>query len=140
MKISDIILLILFVFIAYKMLKPASAVDFADVDLEKVLILDVRTPGEFADGHLDRAQNIPVDQVSANVSKIETLAGGKDQPIIVYCRSGNRSGIASKTLQSSGFTNILDVGTMSNYHASVAALKKDELSQEPVKTQDATAP
>ncbi len=66
-------------------------------------LLDVRTPEEFRNGHLIHAINIPLDQLPDRLSQ---LAPYKAKPMLVYCRSGNRSVSASRILKSHGFTPI----------------------------------
>lgn len=70
---------------------------------ESPLVLDVRTPGEYYSGHVAGARLIPVAQLQARISEI---AGHKDKKILVYCRSGNRSVVASEILVNEGFTDI----------------------------------
>ena len=53
-------------------------------------IVDVRTPGEFAGQHVAGAINIPLDEVAQRINELKELP----KPIIAYCRSGNRSGMA----------------------------------------------
>lgn len=74
-------------------------------------ILDVRTPGEFASGHVDGALNIPVSELPARLAEV----GSKDVPVILYCRSGARSAQAASLLRSSGFREVIDVGPMSAF-------------------------
>ena len=69
--------------------------------------IDARGAGEFADGHLDGAVNIPHDQVGERIAEI---ASEKDTEIHVYCRSGRRSGVALKTLEEMGYTNVTNEG------------------------------
>lgn len=71
-----------------------------------ITVLDVRTPMEFAQGHIDRAVNI--DFQGSNFEK-EVLDLDKDAPIAVYCRSGNRSSQAVKVMEKLGFTNLYDM-------------------------------
>jgi rhodanese-related sulfurtransferase len=68
-------------------------------------LIDVRTPQEFASGHIAGAVNIPVDQLASRLSEIP--AG---QPVVVYCRSGNRSAQASQILARAGYSSIYDLG------------------------------
>jgi len=68
-----------------------------------VTILDVRTPGEYATGHIKRSKLIPVAELAARISELESL---KDKPILVYCHSGNRSLSASHILSKHGFTKV----------------------------------
>lgn len=67
------------------------------------LILDVRTPQEFASGHVPGAVNVPHDELAARVE-----AGGfdRDRPIVVYCESGGRAGRAATTLVDAGFDDV----------------------------------
>ncbi|MEZ4388062.1 MAG: rhodanese-like domain-containing protein [Candidatus Krumholzibacteriia bacterium] len=69
-------------------------------------ILDVRTEREFAGGHLAGAVLIPVQQIQQRVGE---LAGVKDRPVLVYCRSGNRSTVAAKVLVDAGFTDVINL-------------------------------
>ncbi len=62
------------------------------------LILDVRTPEEFADGHVPGAVLIPHDQLEARIAEL-----GAPREIVVYCRSGRRSGLAEPILEKNGF-------------------------------------
>ncbi len=71
-----------------------------------VITLDVRTPGEFAEGHLEGARLI--DFQSDNFeNEIATL--DKNATYAVYCRSGNRSGQAIKVMQDAGFMNVFNM-------------------------------
>lgn len=72
----------------------------------KALVVDVRTPGEFASGHHPRAVNIPVDQVESRIKEF----GDKSQPIVVYCASGVRSSRAKQTLENAGYSSVINAG------------------------------
>jgi phage shock protein E len=74
------------------------------------LLIDVRTPEEFASGHIEGAVNIPVDALAGRLSEVPT-----GQPIIVYCRSGNRSATASQILADAGYTSIYDLGGLQGW-------------------------
>lgn len=67
------------------------------------VVLDVRTPAEYRDGHLAGALNIPVDEVAARSGAIGVK---RDQELVVYCKSGKRAARARDTLQSLGYTNV----------------------------------
>ena len=69
-------------------------------------LIDVRTPGEFADRHHPGAENIPLDRIEDD----PTIVGDPDQELIVYCRSGRRSGLAKEHLEKAGFTNVKNGG------------------------------
>jgi phage shock protein E len=73
-------------------------------------LIDVRTPEEYAQGHLPGAVNIPVDQLTMRLDKIP-----KDRPIILYCQSGKRSASALRILSSHGFRAVYDLGAMSHW-------------------------
>jgi phage shock protein E len=66
-----------------------------------VVMLDVRTPEEYAQGHIPGVVPIPLDQVPNRLAEIP-----KDKTVIVTCRSGNRSGQAAELLRQKGYTNI----------------------------------
>lgn len=76
-----------------------------------VIILDVRTPEEFAEGHLDGAQNIDFN-AGAVPAALENL--DPDAEYIVYCRSGNRSGQVTALMEQAGFSNVTDLGPLQN--------------------------
>ena len=69
------------------------------------LLIDVRTEGEFSQGHIDGALNIPWEQTDNLLAAIGT---DKQRPVVVYCRSGNRSGKAKAVLETKGYTNVFN--------------------------------
>lgn len=69
-------------------------------------LLDVRTVEEFGDGHLPGAVNIPVDELAARLGEVP-----EQRPVVVYCRSGNRSARAAKVLVEKGY-QVRDLGPM----------------------------
>ena len=76
------------------------------------IILDVRTPEEFADKHIPGAVNIPNETIGT--AEIPELPD-KDQLILVYCRSGNRSKQASEKLADMGYTNVAEFGGINSW-------------------------
>ena len=80
------------------------------------LILDVRTPEEFAVGHIPNAINIPNEEIGT--AQIPELPE-KDQLILVYCRSGNRSKQASEKLAAMGYTNIVEFGGINSWSGEI---------------------
>ncbi len=78
----------------------------AALQKQGALLLDVRTPEEFAQGHAPGAKLIPLDQLQ---SRLAELGGAKNRPIALICRSGNRSGIAQRILEAEGFTQTVNV-------------------------------
>lgn len=71
---------------------------------EALVVLDVRTAGEFAEGHVPGARNISHDELGARLGE---LAGARDKDVVIYCRSGRRTGLAIETLQQAGFKRLL---------------------------------
>ncbi|GIV71200.1 rhodanese-like domain-containing protein [Caldilinea sp.] len=69
------------------------------------ILIDVRTPEEFAGGHIPGAVNISVEQLAQRLSEIP-----KDKPVVLYCRSGNRSNQAAQILERAGYSQIYDLG------------------------------
>jgi len=91
---------------------PAAGASLAPADfaaaakLPDTTLLDVRTPSEFASGHLVGAVNVDVEATDF-ATKIVAL--DKTKNYAVYCRSGNRSKVAMTTLQQAGFTKVFDL-------------------------------
>ena len=77
----------------------------SDFEATQHLLLDVRTPAEFNEGHIEGAVNIPVEALASRISEVPT-----NQPIVVYCRSGNRSAQAGDILTEAGYTDVYDMG------------------------------
>ena len=77
-------------------------------------VIDVRTHTEYNEKHIPRAINIPLDKIEERISSSE-YGISKDDIIIVYCRSGNRSSQAKELLKKLGYKNVYDFGAMSNY-------------------------
>lgn len=74
------------------------------------VIIDVRTPAEFAGGHAEGAVNIPLDALESKLSTIKKY----QKPIILCCASGMRSGRATGLLASKGITDLHDAGSWQN--------------------------
>ena len=81
-----------------------------EVRAQGAVIIDVRSPGEFAGGHAAGAVNIPLDQLEQKLSVIKNYK----KPIILCCASGMRSGRATGLLASKGITDLHDVGSWQN--------------------------
>lgn len=73
---------------------------------EGAFLVDVRTPAEFAEGHAKGSVNIPLDTIANNLQKFSNKKN-----IIVFCRSGNRSGQAKVILEKNGVKNVTNGGT-----------------------------
>jgi len=74
-------------------------------DEKDFLILDVRTIEEYSEGHIEGSKLIPVSELGSRLNELP-----QDKPIIVYCRSGNRSNTAANILIENGFKKIYDMG------------------------------
>ena len=72
-----------------------------------IQLIDVRTPEEFEEGHIENATLIDIQNEEEFLSNTKEL--NKKQPVYVYCRTGRRSNIAAKHLANNGFRNIVDL-------------------------------
>lgn len=68
---------------------------------ETPFVLDVRSADEYASGHVPGASNIPHDEVAARLAEVP-----KDRPVVLYCRSGRRSGLAAEVLAGQGYRQL----------------------------------
>lgn len=80
----------------------------------KAFLVDVRTPSEFAAGSVKGAVNIPLDKLSSQLDKFK-----KKEQIVVFCRSGSRSGQAKRVLEQNGFKNVTNGGTWQSVQAAL---------------------
>jgi phage shock protein E len=71
-------------------------------------VVDVRSRGEFREGHFPGALNLPIDQISGRLDEI----GDRSVHVILYCHSGMRSGSAVHILRKAGFTKVVNAGTL----------------------------
>lgn len=69
------------------------------------LLVDVRTPEEFFSGHISGSVNIPLQVLNQRMDEIP-----RDIPVVLYCRSGNRSAEAARLLERAGYSRIYDLG------------------------------
>ena len=83
---------------------------------EGYILLDVRTPKEYADGHIPNAVNLPNETIG---KEPPTILSDKEQRIFVYCRSGRRSQDAAAKLAAMGYTNIVDFGGIMDWRGDV---------------------
>jgi len=74
--------------------------------LNKASVIDVRTPGEYLDGHYPGAINIPLNELTERLDEFKKM----QQPIVAYCRSGARSGMAVSVLKQNGFNEVYNGG------------------------------
>ncbi|MBW2526720.1 MAG: rhodanese-like domain-containing protein [Deltaproteobacteria bacterium] len=92
-------------------------------------LVDVRTPGEFASGHVEGARNIPLQELP---SRLHAL-GSKQRPVLVYCRSGNRSGSAKRQLERAGFQRVINLGSKGRAEQALQRAASAELAAEGVR-------
>lgn len=88
----------------FRVVPPAEAAALAEKPA--TFVLDVRTPQEYAQGRLERAVLVPVDELE---SRLGELPVDKTQPLLVYCASGRRSRAASRLLAEKGYTAVHDL-------------------------------
>ena len=77
------------------------------INLNKVQLVDVRTPEEFLTGHIENAKNINFND--SNFKQVISSTLNKNKPVALYCRSGRRSASALAILKEMGFTTIYDL-------------------------------
>lgn len=89
----------------YKVINAVQAKEM--IDAGGVLVVDVRTRSEFDSGYIPDAYNVPLDQIA---NGFKNVTQNKDDVILIYCRSGNRSKVAARQLTEMGYTNVYDFG------------------------------
>ena len=81
----------------------------------KAVLVDVRTTGEYASGHIPGSHNVPLD----NLGRIDDDDPDENTPVFVYCLSGGRSGRAVSMIKQMGYTNVTNIGGISAYRGKV---------------------
>ena len=76
------------------------------------IVLDVRSPAEFKDGHIKGALNFPLQNLTSQMNKLK-----KEQVIVTCCRSGSRSGMAKRLLKANGFEQVHNGGAWTSLKA-----------------------
>lgn len=79
------------------------------------VLLDVRTPQEYRQGHIPGSQNVPLQEIG----RVSTAAAEKSTPLFVYCHSGARSRQAANELQRMGYVNVKNIGGIAAYTGKV---------------------
>ncbi|MEZ4799527.1 MAG: rhodanese-like domain-containing protein [Flavobacteriales bacterium] len=92
-----------------KKLVGGESVDVKALIAQGAKVIDVRTPGEFASGHIKGAVNIPLDQVGSKMKSLD-----KSKTYVMCCRSGMRSGNATRIMKSAGFEKVYNGGSWMN--------------------------
>jgi phage shock protein E len=77
---------------------------------QDTVLVDVRSPWEYESEHLSGAQNIPLEELSSRVNEFKSM----HKPVVLYCRSGNRSGIALNILKQNGITDVYNGGSLTD--------------------------
>ena len=112
------------VVVAFFLLKRAAFVS-ADVAQQHLrnggLVIDVRTPEEFQREHLPNAINIPLGDLDQEVPR---KVKDKNQPLLLHCLSGGRSGLAKSRLKGMGYTNVFNLGSYSRARQIVSEERK----------------
>ena len=85
----------------------AEAKAIMDDRKNRAIILDVRRPDEYAEGHIENAINVPNESI---IDREPTELPDKDQLVLVHCRSGKRAKEAAQKLENMGYTNIKEFG------------------------------
>lgn len=88
----------------FNTLQPTEALPFIKTQGENCLVLDVRTPEEFATGHLPMAINFPVDQIPTRLAEIPT-----DKTLVIYCEHGSRSKLAANFLSARNYPSVYHI-------------------------------
>ncbi len=79
------------------------------------VLLDVRTPAEFGEGHIEGSLNFPLDRIESLPERV----ADRNAPIFVYCRSGARSARAAAALRQMGYRQVKNIGGIADYHGKV---------------------
>lgn len=115
-----IIVIVIFLYVALPKVKAINPEEALALLKNGALLIDVRTPGEFSGSSVPGSRNYPLDQLD---SLVQEAGINKDQPILLFCRSGRRSGIGTNNLKSLGFENVYNLGAFGN------AMKTAELAK-----------
>ncbi len=96
------------------LLRPAAARQWLS---QGALVIDVRTEGEFRQGHIAGAVNVPLDRLRDDISR---HAPNKEQPLLLHCLSGTRSGVGRGVLRGMGYSKVFNLGS---YYRAARVLK-----------------
>ena len=91
-----------------KVREDISTAAFAEKLEGEIVVIDVRTPGEFANGHVPGAVNVPLDTLDPNADRF--ASHDKDTPVYFICQSGGRSARAADQMAKAGFTAVNVLG------------------------------
>ena len=82
---------------------------------DSAVLLDVRTPDEYRQGHIPGSKNVPLQ----SIDRVNAVVENKGTPIFVHCLSGARSRQAAAALQQMGYTNVKNIGGIASYTGKV---------------------
>ena len=82
------------------------------------VLLDVRTPQEYREGHIPGSKNLPLQ----TIDKVDSIVENKDTVLYVYCHSGARSSQAVRFLQHLGYSNVNNIGGIAAYRGKVESV------------------
>ena len=85
------------------------------MNMEGAVLLDVRTPQEYQEGHIPGSKNLPLQ----TIDKVDSIVENKDTVLYVYCHSGARSRQATAMLQHMGYANVQNIGGITAYSGKV---------------------
>ncbi len=84
-------------------------------DTEGAVLLDVRTPQEYAGGHIPGSVNVPLQELG----RVTSVVPDAGTPLFVYCQSGGRSSQATSALQRAGYQSVKNIGGIASYTGEV---------------------
>ena len=87
-------------------------------EAENAVLLDVRTPQEYGEGHIPGSKNVPLQ----TLDKVRSVVENKDAELFVYCYSGARSKQATVVLGQMGYTNVRNIGGIAAYQGKVESV------------------
>ena len=88
------------------------------MNMEGAVLLDVRTPQEYQEGHIPGSKNLPLQ----TIDKVDSIVENKDTVLYVYCHSGARSRQAASLLQYMGYSNVTNIGGIAAYSGKVESV------------------
>lgn len=113
------------VIVVFLVLRPTSHAQGGDVEAalrDHALVIDVRTTGEYAAGHLPGVTNVPINRLA---KEIVALAPDHDRPIALHCASGGRSGSGCEMLKKMGYTRVYNLGSYGRAEKMLRAIHGD---------------
>ncbi len=104
MRIRKILSMLKSLFMNFENISASACKKIIEEEGDNVMLVDVRSSAEYAQGMIDGSINIPLDEITGRSNELS-----KEKKIILYCASGNRSGMACRLLQAQGFTELINM-------------------------------